>query len=438
MTAPASPQTALQPDDALVARRKSRRGALITGGVLIGLIALIVLLTPMQDDASDRRLTTEKFGANNARLLHDLSARLGWRVERSRARLAGPLDSTKTYAVFGGPTPMRGAERAALLDAVRRGAGLLVAPHASGDLALFDSLGIGSGPNGILMTSSLGTCPPTLDATAIAPVRSWMITFATDSARRHDDSTARPGPSNVRALIQSNVRPPSDDNGERTVDDTSQGETFVPHPSLIAFRYGRGRVVAAADPDLFRTDQLRSCTAGTALGVTRGLEFLAQGESRRLEFAEYYQGISDDGPSVVLQEWLVGSHPGRAVLSLLCAALVLILARGRRTLTPVTRVRDERRSALEHVEALATAWRAVRGTKTVARMLSRGIRRRHAAGRWRTLDDAEFLSALSARHPAIADDVARLSRAIDAPESPADLPALRQAAARIDAECLTP
>ena len=437
MSDPASLRTALQPDDDLVARRKSRRGALLTGGVLVGLIALIVLLTPMQDDAGDRRLTTEKFGANNARLLHDLSARLGWQVERSRARLVGPLDSTKTYAVFGGPTPMRGAERAALLDAVRRGAGLLIAPQASGELALFDSLGISSGPNGILMTSSLGTCPPTLDASAI-PVRSWMITFATDSARRHDDSTARTGPSNVRALIQSNVRPPSDDNGERTVDDTSHGAAFVPRPSLIAFRYGHGRVVAAADPDLFRTDQLRSCTAGTALGVTRGLEYLAQGESRRLEFAEYYQGISDDGPSVVLQEWLVGSHPGRAVLSLLCAAVVLILARARRTLAPVMRVRDERRSALEHVEALATAWRAVRGTKTVARMLSRGIRRRHAAGRWRTLDDAEFLSALSARHPAIADDVARLTRAIDTPESPADLPALRQAAARIDAECLTP
>jgi hypothetical protein len=90
------------------------------------------------------------------------------------------------------------------------------------------------------------------------------------------------------------------------------------------------------------------------------------------------------------------------------------------------------------VDALATAWRAVRGTRTVARQLARGIRRRHAAGRWRTLDDTAFLAALAERHPAIAGDAARLTDAIDTPVTPAELPALRTAAAHIDAECLTP
>jgi hypothetical protein len=104
----------------------------------------------------------------------------------------------------------------------------------------------------------------------------------------------------------------------------------------------------------------------------------------------------------------------------------------------VYRAREERRSALEHVDALATAWQSVRGTRTVARMLARGIRRRHAAGRWRTLDDIAFLAALAERHPAIADDAARITIAIDAPAAPSDLPALREAAAHIDAECLTP
>ncbi|MDZ7631475.1 MAG: hypothetical protein U5K74_09040 [Gemmatimonadaceae bacterium] len=126
------------------------------------------------------------------------------------------------------------------------------------------------------------------------------------------------------------------------------------------------------------------------------------------------------------------------MLTLMAAGIVLLLARGRRTLAPVYRVREERRSALEHVDALATAWQAVRGTRTAARMLARGIRRRHAAGRWRSLDDAAFLAALAARHPAIADDAALLARAIEQAPSPSALPALREAAAHIDAECLTP
>ena len=116
-------------------------------------------------------------------------------------------------------------------------------------------------------------------------------------------------------------------------------------------------------------------------------------------------------PAVVLWEWLRFSSLGRVVLTLVAAGLILLAARGRRTLAPVYRVREERRSPLEHVDALATAWRAVRGTRTVARMLARGIRRRHAAGRWRTLDDTTFLAALAERHPTIADDAALLTRA---------------------------
>ena len=172
--------------------------------------------------------------------------------------------------------------------------------------------------------------------------------------------------------------------------------------------------------------------------MVRGLEYLSEGRQRRVIFEEYYQIESKDGAGVVLWEWLRFSAPGRALLTLMAAGLLWLMALGRRTLAPVYRAREERRSALEHVDALATAWQSVRGTRTVARMLARGIRRRHAAGRWRTLDDTAFLAALAERHPAIADDAARITIAIDAPAAPSDLPALREAAAHIDAECLTP
>jgi hypothetical protein len=268
-----------------------------------------------------------------------------------------------------------------------------------------------------------------------------MRTFALTPPKDEAARTVVPYPLHALRLLSSTVKITPDEDAPIAAAPKSQQ---LPHdetesrPTVLAFTLGRGRVVALADPDMLRTDQLRSCAQGTALSIVRGLEYLSAGRRPTLVAAEYYQVESSDGAGVVVWEWLRDTALGRMVLTLMAAGVLLLLARGRRTLAPVYVVREERRSALEHVDALATAWRAVRGTRTVARMLVRGIRRRHAAGRWRTLEDTAFLAALAERHPAIADDVTRLTRAIDTPAVPSDLPALRAAAAHIDAECLTP
>ena len=435
----------LPPADPNTVRRTARRSTLITLGALIVLVALVVLLTPVSDDNFDTRLTTLKYGAGNARLASDLARRLGWSVRNADAPLTAPLDTTATYLVFDGPTPMASAERRAVLDAVRHGAGLLVSPGNDGEFALLDSLGLRTGKAGAVDSTPLGRCATETDPLSALRVRTQMRTFVTAPLT---DSSARglvPYPVNARTLLSSQVRVSADDDDEDGVDTTAQkakttnaAKKRESRPTVVAFSYGRGRVVAFADPDVIRTDQMRNCVMGSALSVVRSLEYLTDGRARTLIFAEYYQSASTDGAGVVVWEWLRLSAPGRAVLTLLLAGLALLVARGRRTLAPVYRLREERRSALEHVDALATAWRAVRGTRTVARMLARGIRRRHAAGRWRTLDDTAFLAALAERHPTIAGDAARLTTAIESPAAPSDLPALRAAAAHIDAECLTP
>ncbi len=447
-------------DDTSAARR-ARRGTLLTLAALVGLIVLIVLLTPVRDSDSDSRLTSERYGAGNARLAYDLAGRLGWPVRRSAQPLRGTLDTTAIYAVFDGPTTMPTAHRVAILDAVRRGAGLLVAPQANAPFALLDSLGLHRGKVGLVTRTPLGTCPTgSTDPLDALQVRTRMVTFTTPQTRAKSDRPKVPWPADAHTLLASDVqavpggsrddddepkKPVASDSAtaaagaERlTVTPIAGAATTDLRPTVVAFTLGKGRVVALADPDVLRTDQLRSCAGGGALSMVRGLEFLSAGRRRPVVFAEFYQQVSHDGPVVVVREWLVQSGLGRAVLTCMIASLLLIVARGRRTLAPVYREREERRSPLEHVDALATAWQSVRGTRTAARMLARGIRRRHAAGRWRSLDDAEFLAALATRHPAIADDAARLSRAIESAPSPSELPALRQAAAHIDAECLTP
>ncbi len=437
--APETPPTDATAADTVVAQRRARKATLITLGVLFLLVTLVVLLTPVSDSSFDTRLTTLRYGSGNARLASDLAQRLGWRVRNTDAPLTGALDTSAIYLLFAGPTTMPSGERAAILDAVRRGAGLLVAPGSDGDFAMLDSLGLRTGSAGIVDVTPLGKCPPETDPLSALRVRTRMLTFTTVPPTGDAARTAVPYPQQARTLLSSDVRLDID-TGDAGGDSTAprSRETHESRPTIVAFPLGRGRVVALADPDVLRTDQLRNCAQGSALSVVRGLEYLSDGRSRNVVFAEYYQRESSDGAGTVVWEWLRFSRLGRGVLTLVAAGLVLLLARGRRTLAPVYRTREERRSALEHVDALATAWQAVRGTRTVARMLARGIRRRHAAGRWRTLDDAAFLAALSERHPAIADDASRLMRAIDAPETPSDLPALRAAAAHIDAECLTP
>jgi hypothetical protein len=446
-------------DDPSAAQR-ARRGTLLTLGALAGLIVLIVLLTPVRDSDSDSRLTSERYGAGNARLAYDLAGRLGWPVRRRAQPLRGTLDTTAIYAVFDGPTTMPTADRVAILDAVRRGAALLVAPQANAPFALLDSLGLHRGKVGLVTRTPLGTCPAaSTDPLDALQVRTRMVTFDTPQTRAKAERPKVPWPADARTLLASDVQAvpggnrdddepkPSVASNTATATAGAESLTVTPiagaattdlRPTMVAFTLGKGRVVALADPDVLRTDQLRSCTGGGALSMVRGLEFLSAGRRRPVVFAEFYQQVSQDGPVVVVREWLVQSALGRTVLTCMLASLLLIVARGRRTLAPVYREREERRSPLEHVDALATAWQSVRGTRTAARMLARGIRRRHAAGRWRSLDDAEFLSALATRHPAIADDAARLSRAIETAPPPSELPALRQAAAHIDAECLTP
>ena len=441
-----APDTPLAPDvgDGVTTQRRARRATLITLGALIALVTLVILLTPVSDSSFDTRLTTLRYGPGNARLASDLAKRFGWRIRITAAPLRGALDSTAVYFVFAGPTPMATGERVAVLDAVRRGAGLLVAPGSDGDFALLDSLGLRTGTPGTVDVTPLGACPPETDPLASLRVRPMMQTFTVTPPTGDAARTAVPYPMAARRLLSSDVKVASDDDDADAPDDAAPKSERLPRdahesrPTIVAFPLGRGRVVALADPDMLRTDQLRSCAQGSALSIVRGLEYLSDGRKPTLVVAEFYQNERSDSAGVVVWEWLRFSGLGRSVLTVLAAGLLLLLARGRRTLAPVYHVREERRSALEHVDALATAWRSVRGTRTVARMLARGIRRRHAAGRWRTMNDTEFLAALAERHPSIADDATRLTRAIDSPAFPSDLPALRAAAAHIDAECRTP
>jgi hypothetical protein len=122
-------------------------------------------------------------------------------------------------------------------------------------------------------------------------------------------------------------------------------------------------------------------------------------------FDEYHQGFGRHASAMrVARRALLRTPPGRVALQLAAAALLLLIAVAVRPIRPRPRQRIERRSPLEHVTALARAYREVRATDRATRLLVRGVRRRHG-GQPSRLDEPAWLRALAERHPVVARDV---------------------------------
>jgi hypothetical protein len=163
------------------------------------------------------------------------------------------------------------------------------------------------------------------------------------------------------------------------------------------------------------------------------LEWVTPPGARRLVFDEYHQGYGTHVEIVtVVREVLTRTPPGRVLLQIAAAALVLLLAVAPRPVRPVPRTRIERRSPLEHVGALSRAYEQIGATRLAARRLVRGLRRRHPYGAARARTDEEFLEALRTRHAALAPDVQLLAAAIARPLPPAEFVAAGRAIENIE------
>jgi hypothetical protein len=400
---------------------------------LAAVVLLAVLLTPRPStNPADRRLSTHSAGPHGARGLHDAARRLGWRVERLEAPLPTAPRVDVTYAVLAPIRPLTPAEAHHLLQAVRAGAGLLVVPTRGSALA--DSLGLQPSVSGGVVR------PPPRPACAAGAEGPQAITWFDGQVHSWWLVLRRPFAADTVGFVH--VRHQPVQVAADGAEDEVPGDSAV-SPAALGFTLGRGRVVAVADPDLLRNDVIRVCRWGAGLAAVRMLTWLGDGrppgEARPLVFDEFHQGFRA-GRSGARVAWaaLWAAPAGRAALQGAGAALLLLLALGPRPLAPRSRARMQRRSALEHVRALARAYEQVGATRTAARMLARGLRRRHRGaglaappGAGASADES-FLAAVGARHPALRADVDHLRAALDHPVDAAMLLEVGQAVARID------
>jgi hypothetical protein len=356
------------------------------------LVVIATLLFTPASDAGANSYAATTFSARpyGARGVYEVSERLGWRVERRLTGMDTTLDTHAIYLILAPPNQLSATETGALLRAVRSGARALVLPAAGTPLA--DSLGVHRTTMSAFGSDVIGDPDSVADRTdaaeaiadAAADLGRFNYALATDSAIKWSTSTL------VRV--------------ERDDDEA---------PAIMSVRVGHGEVLAISDSYFFRNATARGDGAAR---VVRLLEWLDPAQERPLVFDEYHQGFGVHASAArAILHALFLTAPGRTVVQLVAAALILLLVFGVRPIAPLKRRSIERRSPLEHVGALARAYQQTEATRAGTRRLLRGLRRRRPLGATGALDDESYLSLVISRKPELADDVERVRTALTRP-----------------------
>jgi Domain of unknown function (DUF4350) len=385
------------------------------------ILAVLVGTPPNEQSPMDRTapLKTDDAGPGGARGFYELAQRLGWPVRRQTTPYPAEFDSAAVYAVLDPRQPLTPGETHVLLDAVRRGAGLLV---VVGDTTpLSDSLGFQHSDSGYRADiHTWSTCPSSDPGD---PVPMWLG-----------------GDPALYRLWAGQTRPwqPADTAVFTSVS-LLRGRRGTPRlsvptlaPAAVGFPLGAGRVAVLSDDDLLRNDVIRVCKWGFGVAAVRELAWISRGGRPTVVFDEYHQDLQGMDVWGTVWAFLRGTAPGHALVQASIAALILLAAYGIRPVAPRAPKRIERRSSLEHVEALARAYAQAGATRVATRRLLRGLRRRHAHGVWRVASDERFLDAVAKRHPAVAADTRTLLDATGRSLTPAELLTVGQAVDHID------
>lgn len=415
--------------DVRAKQKRRRRELVLLTAVLLFFIA-IALFTPQQPLTRDWRASSLSADPHGARIAYELGHRLGWASARMLSADSLVPDEHTIAIVLAPVLTFRAKEVHALLEGVRQGGALL---YAMGDATLNDSLGVYPGMAGYEIrdssASGADSCavPSPFSDRVITSFegRSLFLRAVEDSAR-------------IRTSVDTLLT-------VRLAGSRRDSPTPVVRPAVIGFPLDRGHVLVVGDVDLFRNENMRVCAWDAAVQVVRMFEYLrgSPGPSARttLLFDEYHQaqGVTP-GTTRAIARYLRTTSSGKALAQLGFAGIVLLLALGPRALAPRDPERIERRSPLEHVDALARAYWQVHATRTATRRLVRGVRRRteHRFGSARRgLSDEDCLAWVHERFPGRRGDAALVEKALADPMPRKDFARVGDALQRIEHDLLT-
>lgn len=357
--------------------------------LMIGLVALILGLAVLARSSGGRspvvpRPTSFLSSPGGGKALYLTLAELGMDTRQRRTRIEAGDTMRGAFLVLAPSLGYDEREARLVMTWLRRGGGLMYVPPLGGD-ALGDSLGLRAYPLAP-STDSLMAAGGWRGASASPLPHPWTRGLKAvpgwERAFRPSDRIKR-----GRILL-------------RTKTDSV--------PTAVTFAVGQGRVVAFSDPRPVTNAALRS--NGLAPLAAQAAARLAGGGP--VHFDEFHHGYREDGSiRGALGRWLAGTGAGRGTLQLAVAGLGLLLLLGWRFGAPLAPPPAERRSPLEHVEALAGAYRQAGARATARRLVVQGLARR--LGR-RTVPSgdaaaADLVERLTARLPVAREAAARVS-----------------------------
>lgn len=363
------------------------------------------------------RLTTHSHAPSGARGFMETTDRLGWTVVRHERTDLPPLAPQQIYALLAPPIPLTEAETHLLLERVRAGAGLYAVVQRNTPLA--DSLGIRFRSRfGRVPEDSGAVCAPSRRTRAAELLRGAVFSAAFE------------------------VRPPDGVPVQSFLELTAATTPGGAAVAAAGFALGAGRVGVVADPDLLTNAVFRMCRLEAGAQMVALLSYVASNASgtltrRTLVFDEYHHGYGRH-PSItrVATRFIAGNPVGRMLGQVSLAAVVLLATAASRPAQPAPVTPRIRRSPLEHVSALAHAYSQISATRTVTRLLVRGLRRRlrftAVTSPMRAQSDEEFLEQLGTRFPALRVDLDRIKRALASRVTKNELEAVGRSIATIE------
>lgn len=154
---------------------------------------------------------------------------------------------------------------------------------------------------------------------------------------------------------------------------------------------GEGRIVALADAAPL-SNRFADAAPLAVLAVRAAIAWTSPGDS--VFFDEFSQGLGGSrSPARATMDFLVGTPAGRASLHLGLVVLLAFFCAGLRFGAPLAPAGDARRSALEHVGALAAVYENARARETAAVLMLGRLARAYRCPPPRDMPEAERLLA---------------------------------------------
>lgn len=397
----------------------SRPGVVLSCILLAVIATILVIPNPTDGRGGNPRMTTRSADPLGTKLFYELAGKLGYRVSRADSWSA-PKDPNSILVVFDPVVELEAEEVHEMLEHVRAG-GSLLAVIGAGAKRLSDSLLISTNPVGgpVTLPKDSDSCREP----ALRPTRAglWLGEPTLFGLRVPDSLRAF-----SRTFTSVNVRT------------TPRSSDFTFTPATIGMPYGAGRIVIASDPDAFANDALRNCSYSLDIAAVAALEYLRDGARAprtTIVFDEYHVRRQITSSSMqIAWRYLTETRSGNLLLQVCLAGLVLLLAASTRILPPRYNEIVERRSPLEHVDALARAYAQVGATRTGTQRLLRGLQRRVGGTRRATtrVGDEQFLDRIAVSLPETRSDISVVRNALTHSVSPKDFAEVGRSVARIE------